>query len=68
MKTLPSFLTVMTVSMFAVLLQPVAGQPPQVPLRMRAFAVNMTNVATGANAVLEITIESVVHGGRTRSS
>ena len=37
--------------------QPATGQIPQVPLRMRAFAVNMTNIATGANNILEITID-----------
>ena len=38
-------------------LQPAGAQVPQAPLRMRAFAVNMTNVATGANNILEITID-----------
>lgn len=38
-------------------LHSVAAQVPDVPLRMRAFAVNMTNVATGANNIFEITID-----------
>jgi len=38
-------------------LQPTTGQVPPVPIRMRAFAVNMTNIATGANNILEITID-----------
>jgi hypothetical protein len=33
------------------------AQVPQVPIRMRAFAVNMTNVATGANGILEILVD-----------
>jgi len=37
--------------------QPATAQIPQAPLRMRAFAVNMTNIATGANNILEITID-----------
>src|SRR5262245_28078840 len=31
-------------------------QPPALPIRMTAFAVNMSNNLTGANAVLEITV------------
>lgn len=31
-------------------------QPPALPIRMSAFAVNMSNTLTGANGVLEITI------------
>ena len=36
---------------------PVGAQAPQIPFRMRAFAVNMTNALTGANGIFEITIE-----------
>jgi hypothetical protein len=37
--------------------QPVFGELPPLPIRMRTFAVNMSNNLTGANAVLEITID-----------
>jgi hypothetical protein len=37
--------------------QPVFGELPPLPVRMRTFAVNMSNNLTGANAVLEITID-----------
>jgi hypothetical protein len=37
--------------------QPVFGELPSLPIRMRTFAVNMSNNLTGANAVLEITID-----------
>jgi hypothetical protein len=47
----------LAVAMLAVSDQAVRGQVPDVPLRMQAFAVNMTNVATGANGILEITID-----------
>lgn len=39
------------------LLQPVIAQAPDLPVRMNAFLVNMTNVATGANAIVEITVD-----------
>jgi hypothetical protein len=48
---------VTSLAMVAASFQLVSGQIPEVPLRMRAFAVNMTNVATGANGILEITID-----------
>ncbi|MGH9314485.1 MAG: hypothetical protein ACRD1S_14975 [Vicinamibacterales bacterium] len=34
----------------------VAGQLPGVPLRITAWAINMSNIGTGANAVVDITI------------
>jgi hypothetical protein len=52
-----SVVPLVALSMWAVWFHPVSGQVPDVPLRMRAFAVNMTNVATGANGILEITID-----------
>ena len=36
----------------------VSGQVPSLPIRMTAFAVNMSNNLSGANAILEITINS----------
>jgi hypothetical protein len=44
-------------SVLAAAFQAVSAQVPPVPIRMRAFAVNMTNVATGANGILEILID-----------
>jgi len=38
-------------------LSSVSGQVPDVPIRMHAFAVNMSNNLSGANAVLEITVD-----------
>jgi hypothetical protein len=37
--------------------QPVRGELPPLPIRLRTFAVNMSNNLTGANAILEITID-----------
>ena len=42
----------------AALIPTVAAQVPQPPILLRAFAVNMTNVAPGANTVFEITIDN----------
>jgi hypothetical protein len=39
------------------LLRSVNAQAPELPVRMNAFLVNMTNVATGANAIVEITVD-----------
>ena len=48
---------VCAVSILAAAFQTVSAQVPPVPIRMRAFAVNMTNVATGANGILEILVD-----------
>jgi hypothetical protein len=45
------------VSLSAVFFATASAQVPPLPIRMRAFAVNMTNIATGANGILEITID-----------
>jgi hypothetical protein len=42
----------------AAAIQTVTAQIPQAPIRLRAFAVNMTNVAPGLNNVFEITIDN----------
>jgi len=42
----------------AALMPTVAAQVPQPPILLRAFAVNMTNVAPGLNTVFEITINN----------
>src|SRR4051794_41932357 len=48
---------VCAVSAVAAAYQVVSAQVPPVPIRMRAFAVNMTNVATGSNGILEILVD-----------
>jgi hypothetical protein len=45
------------VSLVAVFFATAGAQVPPLPIRIRAFAVNMTNIATGANGILEITID-----------
>ena len=45
------------VSTWLLVHQTVHAQLPPLPIRIRAFAVNMTNVATGANGILEILID-----------
>jgi hypothetical protein len=45
-------------SLWAITFESPMAQVPTVPIRMRAFAVNMTNVATGANGMLEIVVDS----------
>src|SRR5437762_6572345 len=52
------FAVVSALSLWAVFFESASAQVPPVPIRMRAFAVNMTNVATGANGILEIIIDS----------
>jgi len=45
--------------MLMVALSPVLnGQVPEGPIRMRAFVVNMTNIGTGSNNVVEITVDN----------
>jgi hypothetical protein len=44
-------------SLWAGFFESASAQVPPVPIRMRAFAVNMTNVATGANGILEIIVD-----------
>jgi hypothetical protein len=46
------------VSLWVAFFESASAQVPPVPIRMRAFAVNMTNVATGANGILEIVVDS----------
>src|SRR4051812_49182824 len=46
-------------AMLMVALSPVLnGQVPEGPIRMRAFVVNMTNIGTGSNNVVEITVDN----------
>jgi hypothetical protein len=49
---------VSALSLWAVFFESASAQVPPLPIRMRAFAVNMTNVATGANGILEIIVDS----------
>jgi hypothetical protein len=51
------FVVVSVVSLWAVFFEQASAQVPPLPIRIRAFAVNMTNVATGANGILEILID-----------
>jgi hypothetical protein len=45
-------------SLWAITFESPMAQVPKVPIWMRAFAVNTTNVATGANGILEIVVDS----------
>jgi hypothetical protein len=51
------FVVVSVFTLWAVFFEQASAQVPPLPIRMRAFAVNMTNVATGANGILEILID-----------
>ena len=54
----PALLTIVTTMILALAsTQPVRGELPPLPIRLRTFAVNMSNNLTGANAILEITID-----------
>jgi hypothetical protein len=41
----------------AAAVESIQAQVPDLPVRMRAFLVNMTNVATGTNGIVEITVD-----------
>jgi hypothetical protein len=56
-RSLIRALLVIVSAMILASTQPVFGELPPLPIRMRTFAVNMSNNLTGANAVLEITID-----------
>jgi hypothetical protein len=56
-RSLVRALLVIASTMILASTQPVFGELPPLPIRMRTFAVNMSNNLTGANAVLEITID-----------
>jgi hypothetical protein len=60
MRTMTRIRSVVVVTAMALLAawpRPVRGQMPEAPIRLRAFAVNMTNVAAGTSGTLQITID-----------
>jgi hypothetical protein len=58
MRLRVSLIALSVLGVVAAMMPTLSAELPPLPIRMRAFAVNMTNVATGANGVLDITIDN----------
>ncbi len=57
MRLRASLIALLVLGAVAALMPILSAELPPLPIRMHAFAINMTNVATGTSGVLDITID-----------